>query len=593
MKADVRRMYALSLVPPENQEYIPQLYIKSDYPFKKASKPIERALENFEKAIKREQLQLSRQRKPIRNLPFSKYQLIKYYKNNDNYIIVQGDKNLGPCILEREYYIYRGCKEHLANRRNYKQITREGAIARLIGLDYILRDWIGKYKTRDEDEGTPPDFTTIGKAEEIYLRRCLSKLRGKLARFRMTAKVHKIPWKLRPIVCCAGTTMNGWSKWLDYWLQKLKASVPSYVKDSQQILDEIAELHLPANALLFTCDANSMYNNIDTDHAIEVISWWLIDMDSRDELPHNFPLEAVLDAMKIIMKNNIFEWGDSCFLQLLGTAMGTSAAVMWATLYYAYHEVHTILPNHGANLLYYRRFIDDIFGVWTGNKTSDWSALCDDIDDFGVLTWDIKEQELSTSVDFLDLTLTISGGKITSKTFQKKMNLYLYIPPASAHPASCIKGTIYGLIRRYYAQNTNYLDCVKMIKLLYRRLLARGWKSDTIRPLVMEACTTIESKIKQSSTTVPPTATCTQDENRLFIHLVFHQDDISRRRIQQLYQQHCGDLFHRSMGIERPTIAYSRPKNIGDMVTKAQLHQAEGRTSTIIMGEHRAELDSA
>ena len=72
--------------------------------------------------------------------------------------------------------------------------------------------------------------------------------------------------------------MNDWSKWLDYWLQKLKSKVPTYVKDSQQILDETQELDLPPNNLLFVADANSMYNNINTEHAIEVIEWWLKDM---------------------------------------------------------------------------------------------------------------------------------------------------------------------------------------------------------------------------------------------------------------------------------------------------------------------------
>ena len=91
--------------------------------------------------------------------------------------------------------------------------------------------------------------------------------------------------------------MNAWSKWLDYQLQKLKHLIPTYVKDSQQVLDELKDLILPYGALLFTSDANSMYNNIDTDHAIEVITWWLNDLNERDLLPPLFPLEAVLEAM--------------------------------------------------------------------------------------------------------------------------------------------------------------------------------------------------------------------------------------------------------------------------------------------------------
>ena len=57
--------------------------------------------------------------------------------------------------------------------------------------------------------------------------------------------------------------------------------------------------------------------------------------------------------MQIIVKNNLFEFGNLFFLQLLDTVMGTSAAVMWVTIYFAYHEVHTILPKYGHLLLYF------------------------------------------------------------------------------------------------------------------------------------------------------------------------------------------------------------------------------------------------
>ena len=94
------------------------------------------------------------------------------------------------------------------------------------------------------------------------------------------------------------------------------------------------------------------------------------------------------------MRNNIFDWGDLHFLQLVCTAMGTSAAVTWATLYYAYHEVHTIIPNTGDNLLYFKHYIDDIFCIWTGNITTDWDTFCDNINNSGILTWDVRDTPL-------------------------------------------------------------------------------------------------------------------------------------------------------------------------------------------------------
>ena len=167
------------------------------------------------------------------------------------------------------------------------------------------------------------------------------------------------------------------------------------------------------------------------------------------------------------------------------------------------------------------------------------------------------------------------------------MNLYLYIPPTSAHPAGCIKGTVFGLIRRYYAQNTFQRDFVHFVKLLYRRLLLRGWDRTFMRNLILEACTCAKSKAHTPATQPTLNQGLLNDVDRLFIHIEYHPEDIPRKRVQELYQLHLGEVLNAELGIEQPTIAYSRPKNIGDLITKAKLHQASGQTSSIILGEYR------
>ena len=94
-----------------------------------------------------------------------------------------------------------------------------------------------------------------------------------------------------------------------------------------------------------------MYTNIDTNHALEVISNWLDHLHSESNLPTDFPLDAIKEAMVLVMTNNIFVFVDLYFLQLLCTAVGTSAACMWATIYYGVHENNILLPTHNNNLL--------------------------------------------------------------------------------------------------------------------------------------------------------------------------------------------------------------------------------------------------
>ena len=175
------------------------------------------------------------------------------------------------------------------------------------------------------------------------------------------------------------------------------------------IVDGTKSLEVPPNALLFSAGENSMLSNIDTENTIKSISWWLDNLESRNELLPNFPLEPVKISMITIMLNNSFEWVDMYFLQLLGTAMGTLPAVMWATLQFAYHKVHWLITVHRVYIFSFKRFINNTIGVQTGNTTTNWQSFCDDVTNFGILTWDIKGNTPSRAVDFLDLALTIKN----------------------------------------------------------------------------------------------------------------------------------------------------------------------------------------
>ena len=137
------------------------------------------------------------------------------------------------------------------------------------------------------------------------------------------------------------------------------------------------------------------------------IAAWLDSL--KDHLPPNYPLEAVKDAIVLVMKKNIFEWGDKYFLQLLDTVMGTSTACIWTRIYFAVHKTQYLIPTYSANLLVYKLFIDNIFGTWIPSKDRHaWQKFKDDTNNFGILTWEFKE--LTSSINFLDLTISIKNS---------------------------------------------------------------------------------------------------------------------------------------------------------------------------------------
>ena len=71
-----------------------------------------------------------------------------------------------------------------------------------------------------------------------------------------------------------------------------------------------------------------------------------------------------------------------------------------------------------------------------------------EVNNFGILEWEFEEP--SKKVNFLDLTISIENESvITTKTFQKAMNLYQYLSPMSNHPPGMMKGIIYSLLKTY------------------------------------------------------------------------------------------------------------------------------------------------
>jgi hypothetical protein len=178
-----------------------------------------------------------------------------------------------------------------------------------------------------------------------------------------------------------------------------------------------------------------MYTNIDATTGISSIASFL--QSNERNLPTNFPSNLFLQILEIVMKNNIFSFANTYWLQLCGTAMGTPVACAYATLTFGHYENTVLLPTFSTSLLFYRRYIDDIFGIWLPppDDGTTWKNFKETLNNWGKLIWTVKE--LSTQTNFLDLYVSVKEKSIVFSTYQKPLNLYLYIPPSSAHPTSC------------------------------------------------------------------------------------------------------------------------------------------------------------
>ena len=108
-------------------------------------------------------------------------------------------------------------------------------------------------------------------------------------------------------------------------------------------------------------DTISIYTNIDISHGLYVLKQFLKLFEHK--LPAKFSVKLVIATVSLVMTNNIFEFRDFFFIQLVGKAMGTPVAVMKATIYYALHKVTVLLAKYKRHFMYYGRFIDNSLGA--------------------------------------------------------------------------------------------------------------------------------------------------------------------------------------------------------------------------------------
>jgi hypothetical protein len=144
----------------------------------------------------------------------------------------------------------------------------------------------------------------------------------------------------------------------------------------------------------------------------------------------------------------------------------------YAYLYVGLLEVQQLLPNYKQNLLFLKCFIDDGISIWIDNLNNPkaWHHFFAALNQWGTLKWTCDGHQ--DVLIFLDLHISINKTcKLFFQSYQKLMNLYLYIPPTSAHPAKMLHSLIYGCLRAFRLQNTDIRNFVNMATLLAKCLL--------------------------------------------------------------------------------------------------------------------------
>ena len=554
------------------KEHLPKLYIKSDWevPPHEIPSEVDRRIAHFKKALAPKFT--NKPGKP-NLLPFQR-NILRKIRRDDSIIIVNADKGLGPCAVTYEQYV-NDALVHLRDPNTYQQLTEAEAITATSATCSMILDWCRKHRNKG---------VTINDVK--YIRKSLRENRDPFGYFYTMYKIHKPGRKTRPVCSDCSSVIHALGKWITTELNPIAQRQQSYFQNSFALKTILDEMEVPNNTKLFSCDAVSMYTNIPTGPALEVVGNYLM-QNCNPKLA-----TALIEALTIVMENNIIRFGDTYWRQIAGTAMGISPAPPWAILFFAIHE-NVFTEKWKEVLPFWKRFIDDGIGLWKMHpdpitNTQLWNEFQIDVNNYHGLTWEFTP--LSNSIDFMDMTISITGNKFEITLFEKPLNLYLYISPSSAHPPGMAIGLVHGMILRIYKLCSKPSDIRRRIKVFFRRLLRRGYSKEYLIPLFTKATENAKKHLRRTAAQLRAMedTKLLEGYRRVFFHLQYHPNDPDSRIIQQTWRdtilQPAGkdhinqvkNMEDQRIPIDQLTIAYSRPPNFGNMFSVRKFHKKRG-----------------
>ena len=215
--------------------------------------------------------------------------------------------------------------------------------------------------------------------------------------------------KIRPIIGGPVSPTSNLSKLLDLLLKPFMTNLPSFVRDSLDLLDQARQWESESNEeyTLITMDISNMYMNVSETLGIKAIRHFVHEFP--DLLHPRFNVEFIIEAVLLVLRNNISYFDGKYRRQIHGCAMGSHKSPPYASLAVGYIEkvaYDIFCSNKSVEYADYvqkmlKRFLDDVFLKWK-------KSLGDVQEFFDILNNVDRKTQLKAVTEFLSLTSVLN-----------------------------------------------------------------------------------------------------------------------------------------------------------------------------------------
>ena len=464
-----------------------------------------------------------------------------YSLKNDKSIIIKGaDKGSAVIVWDREDYI-KEADSQLGDASVYEEITADP----LPALKRVIQSSLRKIKDRREISQKTLDYFMVNNP--------------KLGRFYLLPKIHKrlenVPG--RPVISNSGYFTENISSFVDFHLQPLIKNVKSYIKDTYDFLKKIKSLPpLPENAILCTIDVVGLYPNIPHVEGLSAIRKAL---DERED--KTISTDSLVELAELVLKNNIFEFGEKVFKQKQGTAIGTKMAPPYAILFMDDLETR-ILEYSTFKPSVWWRYIDDIFLIWEHGEEN-LKSFIECLDTFHP-SIKFTHKWSNQTVDFLDVQVTIKENKLSTDLFVKPTDTHQYLHSSSCHAFHSKRSIPYSQALRLNKICSDNDTFDKRCNQLEEWLLKRGYNSRLVRDQILKARRfsreELLNKIKEPV------------ERKLTVNITYHPAFSKLKDIlKRIHLLLTSDREHEKVFPEVPIVGFRRAKSLKEHLVRAKL----------------------
>lgn len=487
------------------------------------------------------------------NLSLNEKKALKTLSSNTEIIIKSADKGGGTVILDKNDYLKEA--ERLLSDTKY-------------------------YINIDTDPSASYHTDYLGHINEAFHNHILNKKEHKFLTitepitpiFYYLPKIHKslINPPGRPIIAGIGSLTSNLSQYVDRHLQKHVTSLDSHLKDTTSLLQDLCDFEWHEDYLFATLDVTSLYTNIPHNKGIESVGKFL---DKDTDMPMKQRI-FILESINFILKHNLFDFNGKLFLQKTGTAMGSRFAPSFANLYMGDFESEFIYQNlkWKDQIIYYKRYIDDLVFVWKGNNITfnDFTASLNN-NNWGLT---FSGECNNNTLNYLDITLYIDNNKVCTKNYFKQVDCNSFLDYKSQHHRKWLNNIPFGQFRRIRRNCTKNGDYVAQGGILRKRLKEKNYPTK-----IIDEAYTRASKLTQRYCITPKTTSqepkpTKGDYKHSFITTYNH----NQRHIRSILEKHWhilkSDPYLCDLIPDKPLMIFRRAQTIKNILAPSNIKKS-------------------